>query len=141
VPCRQYLRIFATQYGKSEIPHGFAVTVIATLANMPPSVGNIGDSRYTFGINVYRRLKEDHSVFSDVIAYAPLSEYKTAVRFADTPEEIDANESKRKLLLRARRGYGRHRRIAARLVHIKAAALIPARRAASIDPIQALRSE
>ena len=60
--------------------------------NMPPSVGNIADSRYVFGINVYRRLKEDHSAFSDVIAYAPLSEYKTAVRFADTPEEIDANE-------------------------------------------------
>src|SRR3984885_14455834 len=63
-----------------------------THANMPPSVGNIDDSRYTFGINVYRRLKEDHSAFSDVIAYAPLSEYKTAVRFADAPEEIDANE-------------------------------------------------
>jgi len=63
-----------------------------THANMPPSVGNIADSRYTFGINVYRRLKEDKSAFSDVIAYAPLSEHKTAVRFADTPEEIDANE-------------------------------------------------
>ena len=63
-----------------------------THANMPPSVGNIADSRYTFGINVYHRLKEDHSAFSDVIAYAPLSENKTAVRFADTPEEIEANE-------------------------------------------------
>ena len=63
-----------------------------THVNMPPSVGNIADSRYVFGINVYRRLKEDHSAFSDVIAYAPLSEYKTAVRFADAPEEIDANE-------------------------------------------------
>jgi predicted permease len=63
-----------------------------THVNMPPSVGNIADSRYVFGINVYRRLKEDHSAFSDVIAYAPLSESKTAVRFADTPEEIDANE-------------------------------------------------
>jgi predicted permease len=63
-----------------------------THAHMPPSVGNISDSRYTFGINVYRRLKEDQSAFSDVIAYAPLSEHKTAVRFADTPEEIDANE-------------------------------------------------
>jgi predicted permease len=63
-----------------------------THASMPPSVGNIADSRYTFGINVYRRLKENQSAFSDVIAYAPLSEHKTAVRFADTPEEIDANE-------------------------------------------------
>ncbi len=63
-----------------------------THANMPPGVGNIADSRYTYGINVYQRLREDHSAFSDVIAYAPLSENKTAVRFADTPEEIEANE-------------------------------------------------
>jgi predicted permease len=63
-----------------------------THANMPPGVGNIDDSRYTYGINVYNRLKKDRSAFSDVIAYAPLSENKTAVRFADTPEEIEANE-------------------------------------------------
>jgi hypothetical protein len=63
-----------------------------THANMPPGVGNIEDSRYTYGINVYNRLREDQSAFSDVIAYAPLSENKTAVRFADTPEEIEANE-------------------------------------------------
>ncbi len=63
-----------------------------THANMPPGVGNIADSRYTYGINVYQRLRGDHSAFSDVIAYAPLSENKTAVRFADTPEEIEANE-------------------------------------------------
>jgi predicted permease len=63
-----------------------------THANMPPGVGNIDDSRYTFGINVYHRLKQDHSAFSDVFAYAPLSENKTAVRFADTPEEIEADQ-------------------------------------------------
>lgn len=63
-----------------------------THANMPPGVGNIDDSRYTYGINVYNRLREDRSAFSAVIAYAPLSENKTAVRFADTPEEIEANE-------------------------------------------------
>ena len=63
-----------------------------THANMPPGVGNIADSRYTYGINVYQQLRENHSAFSDVIAYAPLSENKTAVRSADTPEEIEANE-------------------------------------------------
>jgi len=42
-----------------------------THADMPAGVGNIDDSRYTYGINVYDRLKQDHSVFSDVIAYAP----------------------------------------------------------------------
>jgi len=63
-----------------------------THADMPAGVGNIDDSRYTYGINVYDRLKQDHSVFSDVIAYAPLSENKTAVRFADAVEEIEADE-------------------------------------------------
>jgi predicted permease len=63
-----------------------------THANMPPGVGNIDDSRYAYGIHVYNRLRADRTAFSDVIAYAPLSENKTAVRFADTPEEIDANE-------------------------------------------------
>ena len=63
-----------------------------THANMPPGVGNIDDSRYTYGINVYQRLKQDRTVFADVVAYAPLSENKTAVRFGDTPEEIAADE-------------------------------------------------
>ena len=63
-----------------------------THEHMPPTVGNSGDYRYTYGINVYNRLREDHSAFSDVIAYVPLALTKTAVRFGDTPEEIDANE-------------------------------------------------
>ena len=34
-----------------------------THANMPPGVGNIDDSRYTYGINVYNRLKKNRSAF------------------------------------------------------------------------------
>ncbi len=63
-----------------------------THAGVPGSINNSGDYPYTFGINVYQRLKEDRSAFSDVIAYVPLSFIKTAVRFGETPEEVRANE-------------------------------------------------
>jgi len=63
-----------------------------THAGVPGSINNSGDYPYTFGINVYQRLREDRSAFSDVIAYVPLSFTKTAVRFGETPEEVRANE-------------------------------------------------
>jgi predicted permease len=63
-----------------------------THEHMPPDTGSTGDSRYSSGINIYNRLREDRSAFSDVIGYAPLSFGKTAVRFGDTPEEIHADE-------------------------------------------------
>ncbi len=63
-----------------------------THAGVPGSISNSGDYPYTFGINVYQRLREDRSAFSDVIAYVPLSFTKTAVRFGETPEEVSANE-------------------------------------------------
>jgi predicted permease len=62
-----------------------------THENMP-DVGSTGDSRYSYGINVYDRLREDRSVFSDVIGYVPLSFTKTAARSGDAPEEIEADE-------------------------------------------------
>ncbi len=61
-------------------------------AGLPGSIGNSGNYPDTFGINVYQRLREDRSAFSDVIAYVPLSFTKTAVRFGDTPEEVAADE-------------------------------------------------
>src|SRR5271170_5927006 len=63
-----------------------------THAGVPGAISNTGDYPRSFGINVYQRLREDRSAFSDVIAYVPLSETKTAVRFGDTPEEISADE-------------------------------------------------
>jgi predicted permease len=59
---------------------------------LPGSIGNSGNYDDTFGINTYRRLREDQSAFSDVIAYVPLAFTKTAVRFGDSPEEIAADE-------------------------------------------------
>jgi predicted permease len=57
-----------------------------------PDVGITGDSRFSCGINIYNRLREDRSTASDVIAYVPLAFKKTAVRVGDVPEEISADE-------------------------------------------------
>ena len=57
-----------------------------------PDVGSTGDYRYSSGINIYNRLREDKSVLSAVIAYVPLSFNKTAVRVGDNPEEVRADE-------------------------------------------------
>src|ERR1700691_3102802 len=37
-----------------------------------PDVGSTGDYLQTFGIDVYQRIREDRSVFSDLVAYVPL---------------------------------------------------------------------
>lgn len=58
----------------------------------PEAISNTGDYRYTFGINIYNRMREDRSVFSDLIAYVPLSFNKIGARFGDMPEEIKADE-------------------------------------------------
>ncbi len=63
-----------------------------THENMPNGVGNTGNEPWTYGINVYNRLRENRSVFSDLIAYVPLSFAKTAVRFGNSPEEVEADE-------------------------------------------------
>jgi len=63
-----------------------------THENMPDKTGSTGDSRYSSGINIYNRLREDQSVVSDIIAYIPLSLTKTAVRFGDLPEEARTDE-------------------------------------------------
>ncbi|MFZ0692050.1 MAG: ABC transporter permease [Acidobacteriaceae bacterium] len=57
-----------------------------------PDVGSTGNYPDTFGINVYDRMREDRSVFSDLIAYVPLSFNKVAARYGDAPEEIEADE-------------------------------------------------
>lgn len=58
----------------------------------PSNIGSTGDYSYTYGVNVYNRLREDKSAFSDVIAYVPLSFTKTAARYGNVPEETRADE-------------------------------------------------
>ncbi|HEY6445130.1 MAG TPA: ABC transporter permease [Acidobacteriaceae bacterium] len=63
-----------------------------THENMPNGTSNTGNPALTVGVNVYNRLREDKSAFEDVIGYVPLSFTKTAVRFGDAPEEVEAEE-------------------------------------------------
>jgi predicted permease len=63
-----------------------------THEHWPDDVGSTGNSDQAYGINVYNRLREDRAAFSDVIAYVPLSFSKTAARFGDSPEEVEADE-------------------------------------------------
>ncbi|MGC2161262.1 MAG: ABC transporter permease [Silvibacterium sp.] len=60
--------------------------------HMPDGTSSTGNSSLSYGINIYNHLKADHSVFSDVIAYVPLSQTKTVARSGDVPEEIQADE-------------------------------------------------
>ncbi|HEY1499616.1 MAG TPA: ABC transporter permease [Acidobacteriaceae bacterium] len=63
-----------------------------THASGPDNIGSTGNYPQTFGINVYSRMRADRSVFSDLIAYVPLSFNKVAARYGDSPEEIEADE-------------------------------------------------
>jgi hypothetical protein len=44
-----------------------------THLNTPNGVGNTGNQLWDYGIDVYNRLKANRTVFSDLIAYVPLS--------------------------------------------------------------------
>ncbi|MGB6134669.1 MAG: ABC transporter permease [Acidobacteriaceae bacterium] len=63
-----------------------------THENTPNGVGNTGNQPWDYGINVYDTLRANRSVFSDLIAYVPLAIDKTAVRFGNAPEEVEADE-------------------------------------------------
>jgi len=63
-----------------------------THQHAPSNVNSTGDYRYTYGINVYERLRQDRIVFSDLIAYAPLSLRDVAVRSGDSMDEVAADE-------------------------------------------------
>jgi predicted permease len=63
-----------------------------THEHTPDDVGTTGDTRFSSGINVYNRLREDRTLLSDVIAYVSLAFNKTAVRIGDNPEEVRADE-------------------------------------------------
>jgi len=63
-----------------------------THENMPNGVGDTGNAELTYGVNVYNKLREDKSAFADVIGFVPLSFTRTALRFGDSPEEVQADE-------------------------------------------------
>ena len=57
-------------------------------SNVPNGTGTIS-SHETFSYPIYQTLRDQHSGFSDVIAYVPLSISKVAVRYGSQPEEAE----------------------------------------------------
>src|SRR5579872_1265722 len=53
----------------------------------PPPVSTTGNGNTSFSEPVFEALRERRDVFDDLIAYAPLSIGKVAVRYGDLPEE------------------------------------------------------
>ena len=60
-------------------------------SSMPNRASNTGDSTWSISDNVYGHLRAERSVFSDLIAFVPLSFDKVAVRYGSEPEEAIGN--------------------------------------------------
>src|SRR5271156_5265816 len=58
----------------------------------PPSATNTGNGNTSFSEPVFEALRQRKDVFADLIAYAPLSIAKVAVRYGDSPEEAEGEE-------------------------------------------------
>lgn len=58
----------------------------------PPPVSTTGNGNTSFSEPVFEALRERRDVFADLIAYAPLSPAKVAVRYGDSPEEAEGEE-------------------------------------------------
>jgi predicted permease len=57
----------------------------------PEAAEEIGYLRYTFNFASFERLRTQHAVFSDVMAFVPLAIGKVPVRFGQVPEEVAAD--------------------------------------------------
>ena len=62
------------------------------LPNGPPDgMSTTGDSDRSFSYPVFEALRREHTVFSDLMAYAPLAVDKVAVRIGEDPEEAEGD--------------------------------------------------
>jgi predicted permease len=59
--------------------------------DQPAGASNTGDGDTSFSEPVFEELRKQKSVFSDLMAYVPLSESKTAVRLDEGPEEAEVD--------------------------------------------------
>jgi len=60
--------------------------------NQPPRATTTGNDNTSFSEPVFEALRQRHDVFEDLVAYAPLSVQKVAVRYGETPEEAEGDE-------------------------------------------------
>lgn len=78
LPVRDPQRLYYVQIGKGQ--------------NQPPSANNTGNGNTSFSEPVFEALRQRKDVFADLMAYAPLSIAKVAVRYGDSPEEAEGEE-------------------------------------------------
>lgn len=57
----------------------------------PDGASNTGNSTTSFSEPVFEDLRQDHNAFADLIAFVPLAIGKVAVRYGDTPEEVEGD--------------------------------------------------
>jgi predicted permease len=57
----------------------------------PEGTSSTGDSETSFTLPMFQQLRNEHLVFSDLMAYVPLSVGKVAIRIGDEPEEAQGD--------------------------------------------------
>ena len=71
--------------------HDAQRVVYITENNWPSNLSESGRSSWTFTLPVFEQLRRQKQVFSDVIAYVPLSFNKVDVRVGNTPDAVEAD--------------------------------------------------
>jgi hypothetical protein len=73
------------------VPNPQELVYLHVPSGQPDGAGNTGDSTTSFSDPVFEDLRQDHHAFADLIAFVPLAIGKVAVRFGDTPEEVEGD--------------------------------------------------
>jgi len=73
------------------VPNPQELVYLHVPSGQPDGAGNTGNSETSFSEPVFEDLRQDHSAFADLIAFVPLAIGKVAVRFGETPEEVEGD--------------------------------------------------
>jgi hypothetical protein len=73
------------------LPHPEQLVYLRVPNGPPAGATNTGDSENSFSEPVFQALRNQHAVFSDLVAYVPLSFDKVAVRIGQEPEEAEGD--------------------------------------------------
>ncbi|HTZ31364.1 MAG TPA: ABC transporter permease [Methylomirabilota bacterium] len=73
------------------LPHPEQLIHLILPNGQPSGAWNTGDSETSFSEPAFEELRKQQEVFSDLMAYVPLGEPKTAVRLDDEPEEAEVD--------------------------------------------------
>src|SRR5262250_1947023 len=65
------------------VPNPQELVYLHVPTGQPDGASNTGDSTTSFSEPVFEDVRQDHRAFADLIAFAPLSTAKVAVRFGD----------------------------------------------------------